>query len=315
MRRIDFLITEARRLSRNMPNSDGTYAIDDETVLQFLNDAQDRLQALASASKISEKLFVTETIIPLVANQEAYAIPDRLFMNRSIHQVEFSADGTLGNYIVLDKIQTFNRDTNTAQYPVGFSIRGAQIYVTPIPSSSGGYLRIIYERSLDDLDKRRALISTVTGLTSTTFTSITLAASPVPDITSTPNLTSIDYISIVDISGTRKAYNIPVLSYDTGTRVLTPAVGFTFVKTGDTIEANDFVVFHKYRTTHSQLPDDCENYLIYYAAEMMLHKDSSTDVVKANANLARLEDVAVKAIQSQTGTLERIPQLNRYEWW
>lgn len=313
MRRTDFLIAEARRISRNEANPDGTKAIVDESFLQALNDAQDRLQALISSQKITQKLFVGETIISLVAGTESYAIPDRLFLNKGIHQVEFSADGGLGNYTMLEKIATFNRDTNSSEYPVGYSVRGGLIYVTPIPSSSSGRLRVLYERSLDDLDIRRGKVSSVAGLSSTTFTSLVVDSTA--DETSTPNLSTIDYVCIVSVDGERKAFNIPVLSYDTGTNTLTPRAGFTFAKDGDTIEAGDYIVFGKYRTTHSQLPDDAEQYLIHYAARAHLGRDSSEDIASEDGMLQEMEKSILKGVVSQTGEIERVPQLNSGEWW
>ena len=81
MRRVDQLITAARTISRNALNSDGTFAISSDEILQYLNDAQDRLQNLLSATKNVAKIFVTQQIITVVANQESYTLDDRLLMN------------------------------------------------------------------------------------------------------------------------------------------------------------------------------------------------------------------------------------------
>jgi hypothetical protein len=313
MRRIDYLITEARRIGKNEANTNATLAITDDEVIQYMNDAQDELQGLISSIKNIDVIFNTENIISLVAGQQAYTIPDRVLLNKQIDQVEFSATGNLGDYVVLDKVSTFNQDTNSSNYPVGYYRRGGQIFLTPIPSTSAGTLRVMYERTCDDLDKRRGTVQSVSGLTSTTFTSLTVASDA--DESSNPNLSTIDYVCIVDKDGVRKAYNIPVGNYDTGTNVLTPAAGFVFALAGDTIVAGDFITFGKWRTTHSQLPDSCEMYLIHYAAEMMLHKDSSNDTAMQSEKLAALRKQILKSIASQTGELQRIPQFNRYEWW
>jgi len=314
MRRVDFIITDARNISRNPANPNGSYSISDEEVLRYINDAQDRLQGVISATKSMDKIFEARTAINLVANQENYSIPDRVFMNRDLSLVEVSSDGTLGNYVVLNKVNFFNRDTNTSSYPEGYTKQSGQIYVIPIPSSSTGSLRVQYERELDDLDKRRGTVSVVTGLTSTSFTSITIGTDA--DETSTPNLSTIDYVCIVDSDGNRKAYNIPVGSYDTGTNVLTPRAGFTFIKAGDSIAVNDYVVFGKWTTTHpnSFLPDNAERYLIHYAAESLLHKDSSTDLVAQNAKMLGIEQDILNSMKAQTFEVQYIPQLNYYEW-
>lgn len=314
MRRTDFLIHEIRRIGRNQLNNDGTASISDDEILQYLNDAQDRAEALIHSSKMADKLFAKEKIVPVVANQESYSVGDRIFMNRSIDMVEFSASGQLGDYVLLEKTEVFNRDTNSSSYPVAYSRRGGLIYLVPIPSLSSGNLRITFVGALDDLDIRRAGISTVTGLTSTGFTSITLNSTANSYESGTPNWSTIDYFCVVDKDGNRRATNIPWGSYNTGTNVLAPAAGYTF-SSGETIATTDYCVWGKYKTTHSDLPDEWERYLIYYAVEMLLHKDSSDDVLTQSEKLGQLEQDLLSALNAQTAEIQRIPQLNRYEWF
>lgn len=311
MRRVDYLITDIRRISRNGLNPDGTASIPDEEILQYLNDAQDRLQGLISSTKGIDKIFSTQGILSIVGLQEAYSIPDRLYMNKSVDLVEFSYTGLAADYIPLSKLNLFNRNTNQDNYPTGYFKRGGQIYLVPMPASSTGTVRVTYERTVDDLDKRRGGVQSVAGLTSTGFTSLVVDGTA--DETSNPSLSSIDYICIVDKDGNRKAYNIPVASYIAGTNTLTPAAGYTF-QPGETIAAGDFIVFGKYHTTHSQLPEEAESYLIHYAVESILHKDSSDDVVVQNAKLKGLEEAFISGLTSQTSEVQRIPQLDLWEW-
>lgn len=311
MRRVDYLITDIRRISRNAANPDGTVSIPDEEILQYLNDAQDRLQGLISSTKGIDKIFSTQSILSIVGSQEAYTIPDRLYINKSIDLVEYSYTGTNVDYLPLTKLNLFNRNTNQDNYPNGYFKRGGQIFLVPMPATSIGTIRVTYERTVDDLDKRRGGVQSVAGLTSTGFTSITIDSTA--DETSNPSLSSIDYICIVDKDGNRKAYNIPVGTYSTATNILTPAAGFTF-QTGETITAGDFVTFGKYRSTHSQLPDEAESYLIHYAVESILHKDSSDDVVTQNAKLKDLEAAFIRGLTAQTSEIQRIPQLSLWEW-
>jgi hypothetical protein len=311
VRRVDYLITDIRRISRNQLNPDGTASIPDEEILQYLNDAQDRLQGLISATKGIDKIFSSQALLSLVGQQEAYTIPDRLYINKSVDLVEYSSTGSAFDYVPLTKLNLFNRNTNQDTYPMGYFKRGGQIYLVPTPSTATGTLRVTYERTVDDLDKRRGGVQSVSGLTSTGFTNLTVDSTA--DETSSPNLASIDYICIVDKDGNRKAYNIPVGSYITGTNVLTPAAGYTF-QTGETIAAGDFIVFGKYHTTHSQLPEEAESYLIHYAVESMLHKDSSDDVVTQGAKLRDLEEAFIRGLTSQTSEIQKIPQQSLWEW-
>ena len=311
MRRVDFLITAIRRLTENETVS-STNDISDDEFLQYINDGQDRLQSLLGATKNVSKIFTAEETVSLVQGQESYSIPDRVFMNKAIDLVEFSPTGLQTDYVIMRKVQPFNRDTNTTTYPDGYYRHSNKIYLVPIPSVSQGTLRIKYERTLDDLDKRRGTIQSVAGLTATTFTSLVVGSDA--DETSTPNLSSIDYICIVDKDGNRKAYNIPVGSYTAATNTLTPAAGFTFEKSTDTIVAGDYITFGKYTTTHSALPDNAERYLIHYAAEAIVHRDSGMGFAEQSMRLREIEEDIMKSMY-QSSEIAYIPQFNEGEWW
>lgn len=311
MRRIDYLMTEARRIARNEQNTDGTYSITDDELIQYFNDGQDYFQALIGGAKSTSKMFVVDTIIPMVANQEGYAIPDRLYMNKGIESVEYSYSGNITDYQLLRKMELFNRNTSTTTWPIGYYRRNELIYLIGVPSNSTGTIRVTYERQIEDLDKRRGQITTVNGLTSTGFTSIVLDSTA--DETSTINLTNIDYICIVDKDGNRKAFNIPWGNYNSGTNTFTPAT-FTFA-TGETIAIGDYVTFGKWRSTHSGLPDEAESYLINYAAECLLHKDSSGDAADHLSKIETIGEGLIKALGSQTSEIQGVPQFNFNEWY
>lgn len=316
MKRTDELITQARILSRNSANADGTLAISDEEILQYLNDAQDRMQNLISSTKNVAKIFSTQEVLTLVANQEAYSLSNRVLLNKQIEQVEFSSTGNLTDYVVLEKLNFFNRNTNTDNYPVGYIKRGGQILLQPTPSVSGGTIRVTYERELDDLDIPRGVISSIGSGTSTSFASLTLSAAANSYETTTPGWSTQRYCCVVDAYGTRKAYNIPIASYDTGTNVITPTgSSFTYNTTFDSeIVAGDVAVFWEFHTTFSQLPDSCERYLIHSAAAECFHKDSSNDYENEMERVNAMEKEILAALASQTSEVQFVPQLNRWEW-
>lgn len=316
MRRADALILAARAVSRNKANADGTYSISDDEVLQYLNDAQDRIQNLISAKKNIARLFATEQIISLVANQEAYSIDDRVLLNKQIQQVEFSYDGNLANYVPLEKTQMFNRDTNTSNYPWGYFKRGGSIYIQPTPSVSQGSIRVTYERMVDDLDIPRGLVSSIGTGTSTQFATLTLSSLANSYETTTPGWSNVQYASVVTPLGARRCYNILIASYDTGTNILTPNPSpFVYGDLDSQIQANDVAVFGKYTTTFSQLPDECERYLIHYAAERLYEEDSSNDASKQEDARLEIEEDILEALAAQTPEVEYVPSINRWDYW
>lgn len=316
MRRVDQLITAARTISRNAANADGTKSISDDEILQYLNDGQDRLQNLISAQKNISKIFATQQIISVVANQEAYSIPDRLLLNKQIESVEFSATGNLSDYVRMEKLNFINRDTNTSNYPWGYFKRGGQIFLQPTPSISTGTIRVTYERDLDDLDIPRGLISSITTGTSVSFVALVLDSSADAYETTSPGWSTEQYCCVVDPYGVRKAYNIPIASYVTGTNTINPTGAlFTYTANDAQIAVNDVAVFGKYKTTFSQLPDSCERYLIHYAALELFHRDSSDDYNREQDILENIQTDILKALSAQTSEVQYIPMADKYDWF
>jgi hypothetical protein len=315
MRRTDALITQARLISRNILNSDGTSSISSEEILQYLNDGQDRMQNLICARKNIAKIFVKQEIIATVANQEAYSLSRRLLLNKQIENVEFSSDGTLGNYVRLEKINIMNRDSNTTTYPWGYYKQGGQIFLQPIPASSSGYIRVTCEADLDDLEIPRGVISAIGSGTATQFATLTVDATADAYETTTPGWNTQQYCSIVSPLGVRKCYNILISTYVANLITPSPTPFIYDTSLDSQIAVGDVAVFNKFSTTFSQLPDACERYLIQYAATQLIGIDSSNDYSKFNEKLAEIEDDTLRALSSQTSEIQFIPQVNRYEWW
>lgn len=313
MRRTDVLVSIARQIARTQTLSDGSASISDDLIIYYMNEGKNRITGLLSSLKNVQRPLVAYVEISLVGGQQAYTIPDRLAMNKHIHDVQYSTSGTTDDYVPLPKLQLFNQDPYSSNYAVGYFVASGQIYVVPPPVVSTGKIRVFYDRTPDDLDKRRGRITAVTGLTSTTFTSITIATTP--DETSTPvNLTNSEYITVVDDQGTVQAYAIPFGSYVTATDVWTPRSGFSFTRPGDAIEVGDYVVFGKYSTTNCSLPDEIEPYLIQYSAACMLDQESSADIVTKTPHLQALENSILSQYKAQTAEVQNIPQFS-WEGW
>lgn len=316
MKRVDFLIHEARALAEalDVPTTTSDVGFSNEEILRFMNDAQDRMQTLLSNANSTSKPFTIEKIISLDADQEEveFGVGDRVAYHKEIESVEYSRTGLDTDYTHLDKVHFFNRDTSVSEWPYGYYTRFGKIYLVPQNDNANATLRVLYERQMDDLDVRRGLISTVTGLTSTGFTSITLDSTA--DESSTPSLSEIDYICICDADGEVQVYNIPVGTYTTSTNVLTPRAGFTF-QTGEAIAVNDYVTFHKYTTTHSALPDECERYLLQYTWEQLAMRDSLDDLNRIREQRFAMEADIVANMRSQTGEVAYIPTLDYSEFF
>lgn len=303
MKRTDSLITTIRSISRNSADATGVVAISDVEIIQYLNDAQDRLQNMLCATKNIAKIFAKEIIIPSVSGQEPYSVADRVLLNKQIEQIEYSATGQTTDYVRLEKLNMFNRDTNIANYPWGYFKRENKIFLQPTPANANGTLRVTYEQELDDLQLRCGDVSTITE-TEIDLTNIVTAALPAAS----------DFVCVTDTLGARILVNVPIStsapiltgssmsSYIFGNHVIADAVG-------------GYVTAGRYTTSISQMPDNCERYLIHYAAMEIFQKDSSKDFDREAALVDEIEKDITKTLSSQTSEIQFIPQADRYEWF
>lgn len=303
MRRLEKLIEQVRRQTENEDVS-STTGISTEEFIQYLNDGQDRLQSIISSTY--PDVFLAEKIITLVSGTEAYSVPDNMFLDSRIVNVEISLTGQTSDYYPLRPVQFRNRGTYESESPFGYIRKNGQLLINGVYRGSGALLRVTYERALDALDIRRGSITSTTG---TPITAITLNSSgPTPDTNELPNITKGDYICVSDKDGNVTAYNVPVTAYDTGTRVIT-VTSHTLAST-ESITAGDFVTLGRYSTTHSKLSESCERYLIAYAAWKILKRDSSDDSREQQSELSSMEEDIVKAYADNSRDVEGIPILN-----
>lgn len=317
MKRAEYLVNLAREVSREGLNPNGTASILDSTVIQYLNEAQERIYALISASKNVQKPFFRSYQTNVIANQAVYTVPYRIPMGNRYHYIERSPDSDPRNFVRIDKLQLFNNANYPSNFQDGYIIFNNQIQLVPPPVDSLGMIRIWFEEQANTLDIRRGQIDTVNGLTSTGFTSVVLDTTADSYETSVPGYAGalpIDYICIVDSDGNTKARNIPVGTYDTVTNTLTPRAGFTFF-TGDTIAVGDYVTFNKYSSTHSTLPDMCEPYLIQYAANRMMGQNSSDDAELQRTNLEQIGNHIISQLRAQTSEVQFIPEYDPYGFY
>jgi len=304
MRTVSLLITAARQIARNVANQDGTYSIPDSEIIQYLNDAQDTMQNKLCSAKNIAKIFVTQTIIPLVANQAEYSIPDRVLLNKQIENVEFSSTGQTSDFVRLEKVNFFQRDTYPTTYPSGYYKVGNQISLQPTPSTAVGSIRVMYERAVDDLV---AAFDTVSG---------TPSGSTINVVSSTA-YTIGSYISIVNsTTGVVLARNILISNWTTGVITTSAAVSTYLVGTAQLSDlASQTVVLGYFTTCISQLPDACETYLVNSAAADIFGKDSSNDYTRQRNKADEILDEIIAAYKAQTSEVQFTPQLQRYEFW
>lgn len=279
MRYAGDLLTLARERSHNQEFTigSGTSSIEDvvegignQQFLEFMNEGQTHLQSAIINQHPLE--FVTSEEISVVSNQEEYTIPDNVFVNNRIITVQYSTTGQARDYYRLPQRSLRDRFTDTSSHPSWYIRRSGRILLNPIPTTTVGKLRVEYYRELDRVALRAGQVSAITD-NGTTISALTIGTSD--DL---PNLISNvgdKYLCICDKDGTVKEYNIAYTSYDSGTGVFS---GINHTRTGTaTITTSDYITVGKYTTTHSDLPVNCERFIVAYGSLLALKQDSSAD--------------------------------------
>ena len=115
----------------------------------------------------------------------------------------------------------------------------------------------------------------------------------------------------MDWDGLVKCTAIPYSGITAGTGVIsfTGAPTKTLL-TGEAIAIGDFILLGKRVTTHSQLLDDCERYLIAYGVWKGLKRDSSTDSGEQERELAMMRQEIIDSYGENYQDVDHIPIIN-----
>lgn len=298
MRSAEQLILVSRRSTGNLDFSENA-GVQDEEFLQGLNDAQEEIHALING--LFPFILMGEKIQDITANVANYPIPSDCYMGTRIDHVEYSPSGIASDYYPIRKGYPRERINGQAGNPAFYIRQGSELIIQP-PPQSGGKIRITYQRSIPILDKKRATVASVV-LTGSSITSLVLDTTQDLDAAA---LLEQNYITILDKYGSVKMDGIPVDAIDIATGIVTVSPGFTF-DASETIAAGDSVVRGKYASTHSQLPEICEKYLLEYCNMRIFMRDSSTDQGDVAKLMQKIEATLQKAFAEPDSDPNRIP--------
>lgn len=322
MRRTDLLVKEVLRMTENEDAQEEDSGLTKSEVVQYINEAQDRLQSRISRSH--PKIFVTENFIDIVADQEAYDLPNDIYMGTRIIMIENKVGSQNTDYRKISSESIFSRNTASSTFSGRFPQfyymrRGSQVLINPIPASAEtNGLRITYEKKLPDLDIRRGLVDSAV-LSGISPTSITISVSPslskdsILNIDGEAVLNEIDFITVVDRDGVIQMQAIPIDKFDATSGVITMTSGFT-AQTGETVVAGNYIVGGKVSTSHSELQDMCERYLITYATSEILKRDTAVELHQLQLiKLREMERDIVDAYRQPDNDLLTLPVHDLWE--
>ena len=337
----------------------------DDEILDYINDAQDRLQSQIMKQHPEQDIFSTKGFIFLRFSEDEYSIenltdingnkiPQKLFAGNCISMVEisqnfgaiqasnvvqypnyasFPAIGETGytyvdqstgklyrwqgtSYInVLASVMSYNyagtwlplTQVSPKERTVGFGyfLRGMSIIIAPMPQTINTVLRVTGMKRLYNVDKRRGKISTINSLNGVT----TLGLTGIP---TRSDFALTDSVSIVDANGNILQYTDPSTGKITYFNDL-PLSSFAAPNLAVTIDSipstavGCYVVYGGYATTHCEMDDFCNRYLIESAVMRIFMRDSSKDMSGQGALVQALEDEIVASYASLGNDAQVIP--------
>lgn len=301
MKRLELLIDQSRLETESEEFTDSA-GIQDAEFIRYANMGQERLQHLFTQAH--PLLFGKTKLIDVVVAQEAYDMPDDMFLNNKIITVEYSQTGNVQDCYMLKQSKIQERVPYPIGFPSNYIRKSDQILLVPTPNQTG-ILRLEYVKRLPKMDIRRAKISAVTtsGLT---ITSLTLDTTSPIDI---DELNKFQYFSVVDADGNQVMRNIKFSNIDDSTGVVTVDGSFAF-ESGETIAANNYLVSNKFSSNVSELPDDCERYIIEYMNWKIYKRDSNSDSMELSQELQLIEQELVASFAEPSDDVEYVPVLD-----
>jgi hypothetical protein len=280
MLRCDLLIDQVREDTEN--ESTGTEdALGDQKIIRRLNEAARRC---ASEIIKAHRAALTKFWSPSASGAEAYTVPSDIWARHRIRQVDYSPTGNARDYYKLAFRELSERRTVSGT-PSAYSLANNTMYVNPYPAT--GSFRVAYDPLIAAMDKRRAKVASfTTGSGAITALTLTTAA---PFTQADFDLA--DELTVVDAQGTIKMAGIPYTAVSAGGVVSILGGTYTYA-TGSAIAADDWVVLGKNASSHCELPDQCQDFVLTYASRRVLQGDRSSESLELKADeLEMLRDI------------------------
>lgn len=316
MRRVEHILTRIRQETDN--EQIGTdQGISDNEIIGYLNDGQDDIYG--GIATVFRSAFAAESSFPCVGGQETYDAPTDAYMDGQAIVLEYSQSGQDDGYTALKRVTMRERMTISG-VPSRYTVANGKVYVWPIPQASQGTFRLVYSKVVPTLDKKRAVVNSVTKVGNDVTGITLLAANGLPfSVQDEIEFSKSDYLCASDFYGNVLATRIPYTAVTLvgGLGIVTIKGGAHTMSAGENIQSGDFVTLGEYSTTVSKLPDNCEQYLTAYGSMKVFVRDSN--------NLAGIKAQEVGAMRANildnyaelSADVDHIPNINSDDdgWW
>lgn len=295
MRRAELLFNEAR-LSTNTTDIASVSPL----LLQgYMNRVHSYLEDLLFLVNDENDLFLKDYEFNLIRGQDEYPLPIDIYAKSSIDNVAVSfLNGLSQTFLPLKKVSRKQRG-----FTFGYFVQNTQLVFTPKPQSPLR-IKMTYQMKVPSVGVRVGKISTFTS------TQIVLT-DYVSGITS-----GSDFICIVDFDGNilNKTTDLNGNTYFVPIKMTNDSSGTLTVDNSIGAVADAYVVSGKYASSHSQLPDECEKYLITALERLIQYRQSSSDINTSNVFSAE-ELVTIKEVFADNSYDDAKPPVTEWQEW
>lgn len=302
MRRAEQLVAHVRRATEN-ERSGTADGISDEEFLEYLNQGQELVQQ--AIVREHRTAFAKETTLN-ASGVESLTLPADCFGRHRILSLEFSPSGVADDYYRLEERRLPERYTLIG-HPKAYTPVKTSVLVAPYPLT--GTYRLVYDPVLPRIDKRRTTVASRT-ITSGALTALTLATAAPFNVN---DYTLDDFLCVIALDGTIKTAAIPFTAVSAG-GVVTIEGGSYTLAAGETFAVGDNVVIGRYSSSHSQLPDLCEKFLLSYCERRILQRDESGARGEMNEDEKAQMAEIVLTFAEISGDIEDIPVISNGYW-
>ena len=256
MRRLEYLITEVR----NSTDNKDVNGIPDAEIIGYFNYGQKLLQNIIFKANSKCDIF-KETEVYEPSSDGQYALPSNIFADNSISLVEVKTgvDTVNDGYRPVDRV-----DKSEASSKFGYYTEDGTLFLTGMNSNYNIYsLRVSYFKKLPKVDKRWGKVSAINSGVSLTLDPATYDS----------NYSTVDdNLTVVDKFGAQVLSNIYADSFSTN--VISTSNALAGVTT------SHYVCMGADSVNVSQLPDECETYLLDYVRQRIYTRNVYNDANK-----------------------------------
>ena len=278
---VEQIITKAKRST----NTTQIGSISALLCVDYLNKIQSYIEDQLFLVNDENDLFIKDYEFDLISGQDAYDLPTDIYAKSSIDNVAVSfLNGLSNTYLPLKKVSRKQRG-----FTFGYFIQENQIIFTPRPTSTLK-MKVSYQRKIPTLSIVAANVDTV--------------------VSNTINLVNINS----EITSFLAESNYVCIGGRSGLQILSETSTSITVDSASGVTSGTPVLLGKYATNISELPDECEKYLISALERMIQYRQSSTDFNVSNL-LTSEELNTIKEVFADNSYDDAKPPVTEWQEW